>query len=384
MKKRACDRRQFLKLAGAAGLSLLLDSCRGALPIPFPSSRATPVPSPFPSATVSPLPTSTRAYRSTVAIGRAAAYDQDLVKAQLQALLEGCGGLADLVRPGARIGLKPNLTGETFSDASLPAPATELFDVHPVVVAALAELLLDAGAQKVYIMEGLGDTAIFRKWGYVEIADRLGARLVDLCDPAPYSEFVNFPTGTRRLIYDQFYLNGLLGELDLFVSVAKMKCHSTTGVTLSLKNLFGLPPIQRYRRSDSDNNRSAFHESTVFDTRVPRVIVDLNLACPVHLAVIDGIRTCEGAAGPWDAKSLHPVQPGLLLAGLDPVATDAVATAVMGYDPEAPVHSRPFLGGENHLALASAAGVGANRLADIRVLGETIESACFPFKLVGE
>ena len=381
MKKRACDRRQFLKLAGAAGLSLLLDSCRGALPIPFPSSRATPVPSPFPSATVSPLPTSTRAYRSTVAIGRAAAYDQDLVKAQLQALLEGCGGLADLVRPGARIGLKPNLTGETFSDASLPAPATELFDVHPVVVAALAELLLDAGAQKVYIMEGLGDTAIFRKWGYVEIADRLGARLVDLCDPAPYSEFVNFPTGTRRLIYDQFYLNGLLGELDLFVSVAKMKCHSTTGVTLSLKNLFGLPPIQRYRRSDSDNNRSAFHESTVFDTRVPRVIVDLNLARPVHLAVVDGIKTVEAGAGSWD-KGYAPVQPGLLFAGRDPVAVDAVTAAVMGFDPQAASGLHPFEYADNHLELAAAAGVGTDRLAEIGVEGVPLTEALFPFKTV--
>jgi uncharacterized protein (DUF362 family) len=78
------------------------------------------------------------------AIGRAASYDPALLRTELERMLEGIGGLADLVRPGARVAIKPNLTGGTWWDASLPAPAPELFVTHPALVQALAEILLDA------------------------------------------------------------------------------------------------------------------------------------------------------------------------------------------------------------------------------------------------
>jgi uncharacterized protein (DUF362 family) len=61
------------------------------------------------------------------------------------------------------------------------------------------------------------------------------------------------------------------------------------------------------------------------------VILDLNRARPVHLALIDGIKTAEGGDAP--RGSFNPVQPGVLIAGKDPVAADAVATAAMGFDP---------------------------------------------------
>ena len=95
----------------------------------------------------------------------------------------------------------------------------------------------------------------------------------------------------------------------MFVSIGKMKCHPTTGVTLSLKNLIGLAPISRYRRKEHHTHRSEFHESETFDSRLSRVILDLNQARPIHLAIIDGIMTAEGGTGPWD-KGLAQVKPG--------------------------------------------------------------------------
>jgi uncharacterized protein (DUF362 family) len=296
-------------------------------------------------------------------------------------MLESLGGLGDLVRPGARVGIKPNLTGETWWDAGLPVPSTELFATHPALVQALAEILLDAGAGKVTVMEGLGDPLIFSRWGYVQMAKELGLDLVDLCSPAPYLQFKPSPVGPKFNIYDSFYLNGLLKELDIFISVGKMKCHATTGVTLSLKNLFGIAPISLYRRHAEDNNRSAFHDTAAFDRRVPRIILDLNLARPIHLALIDGVLTGEGGAGPWDA-GLSPVRPGVLVAGRDPVAADAVAAAIMGFDPAAPSGSPPFIGGENHLALAHDQGLGTNQLSEIGVTGPQVRDVLFPFKTV--
>jgi uncharacterized protein (DUF362 family) len=101
----------------------------------------------------------------------------------------------------------------------------------------------------------------------------------------------------------------------------------------------------------------------------------------VHLALIDGVLTAEGGAGPWD-KGLRQVRPGVLVASRDPVAADAVATAVMGFDPDAPAGTRPFTGGDNHLALAHAIGLGTNQLAEIGIAGPPIRDVLFPFRTV--
>ena len=68
-------------------------------------------------------------------------------------------------------------------------------------------------------------------------------------------------------------------------------------------------------------------------------------ARPIDITLIDGIESVSGGEGPW-IKGLRLVQPGVLIAGTNPVTTDAVATAVMGYDPQAqkgPSRSSPAI-----------------------------------------
>jgi len=65
--------------------------------------------------------------------------------------------------------------------------------------------------------------------------------------------------------------------------------------------------------------------------RVPRTIVDENLARPVHLAIVDGITTIRGGEGWWNA-GIAPIDPGVIVAGFNALSTDAVAAAVMGFD----------------------------------------------------
>ncbi len=386
---RLIQRRQFIKLLGLSGLSILLARCGLApktiqaplpsLTAPPPTATASLTPSPAPSTTPTTAPSATPAYPSHAAIGQASDYAPGKLRQELERMLDDLGGLGDLIKPGARVGIKPNLTGGTWTDPTLPVPATELFATHPALVGALAELLIDAGAGSITIMDGLGDPLIYSKWGYEQMAQPLGARLLDLCLPKPYDDFMVFPVGARYAIYDSFYLNAALSELDVFISVAKLKCHTTTGVTLSLKNLIGIAPTSLYRNKPEHNNRSSFHGSITFDTRLPRVAVDLNLARPVHLSIIDGIFTAEGGAGPWD-KGLHQVKPGLLVASKDPVAADAVAAALMGFDPSAASKTHPFTHGDNHLALASAAGLGTHNLDEIGIAGPAIREVVYPFK----
>ncbi len=382
------SRRQFLRHVGEAGAGLLLAACapdqkaQPTLPAtptqaptatPLPPS-ATPTATAIPTVTATPLPPA----RASVAIGQAQTYDQALIRQQLESMLDGLGGLSDLVKPGARVGIKVNLTGATWWDGEGKPKATEYFVTHPAVAGALGELLRDAGASELYIVDGIVDETCWDKWGYTEMAQPLQARLVNLCKPEPYSAYKTFFVGENWQIDDRFYLHPLLDELDVFVSVAKLKVHSTTGVTLSMKNLVGLAPIEEYRLKETDTNRSALHGSATFDTRMPRVILDLNRARPVHLAVIDGVITCEGGPGPW--QELNQIWPGVLVAGKEPLATDAVSTALMGYDPGAPSGSLPFLHGENHLALAADMGLGTNQLSEIRVVGPAIQEVAYKFK----
>ena len=89
----------------------------------------------------------------------------------------------------------------------------------------------------------------------------------------------------------------------------------------------------------------------------------------------------SGGEGPWCHKTpLKVTTPGVLIAGLNPVATDAVGTAVMGYaNPRAARGVKPFEDCDNHLLLAEQAGLGAADLAQIDLRGLSIEQARYPY-----
>jgi uncharacterized protein (DUF362 family) len=216
-------------------------------------------------------------------------------------------------------------------------------------------------------------------YGYDAIAPDLGAQLIDLNQNAPYAGFTKLPVGSKAFIYEEFTANPVLEEIDAFVSVSKMKCHYEAGVTHTMKNLVGIVPAHTYRLEDSHWWRSSLHgRGDEVKKRLPRVITDLNMARHIDLAVIDGIMTAEGGEVP--RGTFNPVAPGVLLAGKNTVATDAVATAVMGFNPQAEAPESPFLRCDNHLNIASRLGIGTNVLNEIEVLGETIEAVSFPFK----
>jgi uncharacterized protein (DUF362 family) len=378
------NRRQLLKLISLSGASLLIESCLGESLSPKDTPVATntslpPTMTPSLRPTSAPVASATPAWQNSVSVARAESYDPALLRKQMETMFQSLGGLGDIVKPGAKVGIKLNLTGGTWWDTPDKPPANEYFVTHPAVAGALAEILRDLGASRIILMDGLGDPLIYKNWGYTDLSQRLGLELLDLDKPAPYSGFKVFPVGENSLVFPNFQLNPLLGELDVFISLAKMKCHTTTGVTLALKNLIGIAPTSIYRRSEKDTFRSAFHGDIRFDTRLPRVIIDLNRARPVHLAIIDGIRTAEAGAGPWD-KTMQQVKPGLLFAGKNSLAVDTVATAAMGFNPLAASGVSPFVGGENHLSLAAAAGLGTNQLEKIQLLGATLAEVSFPFK----
>jgi uncharacterized protein (DUF362 family) len=248
------------------------------------------------------------------------------VRQQVQALLDGLGGLDDVIRSGDRVAIKVNLTGGTHFDPPAGLSATESYLTHPEVVRALGELSRDAGARELFIVEAVYDRESYRLFGYEEVAEALDATLIDLNDPHPYSDFVSTPVGEDWFIYKSFALNHILEEIDAFISVAKMKCHFKCGVTHSMKNLIGLLPASRYRLDKSHWWRSALHgPGNEAKTRLPRVILDLNRARPVHFNV-------------------------------------------------------PFIRCDNYLNIAHELGLGTNRLQEIEVVGASIDDVRCEFE----
>lgn len=128
------------------------------------------------------------------------------------------------------------------------------------------------------------------------------------------------------------------------ISAAKLKTHEETIVTLGLKNMFGLMP---------DKLKAKYHMRNIH-----KVIVDLNKIVKSSFTVIDGFIGMEGK-GPVHGK---PVKMDLIIAGKDPVATDAVAAQVMGFNPNNIYHIRRL----------SELGIG--KISDIEIVGENLDN----------
>jgi uncharacterized protein (DUF362 family) len=344
-----------------------------------------------------------------VAIARANGYDGDLT-AVLSTMFDQLGGLGRLVR-GKTVTIKLNLTGLPAQRFQGKPPGVTHY-THPKVAGAVAHLMGQAGARRIRFVESCAATG----GPMEEYLLESGWNVRALMGAAPGIEFENtnnlgkakrysrLKVPGRAYMYPAFDLNHSYEDTDVFVSLAKLKNHETCGVTLSLKNLFGITPASIYgddagkhepNENPAEGRAESLHlahrrisssapqevnaaPSRDAGYRVPHIVADLAATRPVDLAIIDGIETIAGGEGPW-VEGLRFVRPGILIAGTNPVGTDAVAAAVMGYDPRAPRGTPPFRHCDNTLRLAEARGLGTTDLARIEVRGLSIARARFPF-----
>ncbi len=344
-----------------------------------------------------------------VSIARCASYRED-VGGILGAMLDQLGGLGSLVR-NKTVTVKLNMTGSpALRFEGRPLGMTHY--THPKVVAALVHHLGRAGAKRIRLVEsGYGTEAPLDEY----MLDS-GWNVRSLLRAAPLVEFENtnaiglgkrywrFKVPGKAWIFPAYDLNHSYEDTDVFVSLAKLKEHADCGVTLSLKNCFGNLPSSiygddagasepnerprkgRYETCHLGNRQPPTSTPPEIDPatpreagyRVPRIVAELCSTRPIHLAVIDGIETIAGAEGPW-LEGGRAVKPGILVAGLDPVSTDAVATAVMGFDPRAQRGAVPFTNCDNTMLLAEELGVGSADLNQIDIRGLSIRDAVFRF-----
>jgi uncharacterized protein (DUF362 family) len=357
-------------------------------------------------AAASPKVAPSRRSDAKVAIVACHSYGAE-VRTALAKSFDLLGGIGSLVKDKT-VTVKINLTGTDFSPF-LNRPVGETYMTHAATALALGSLLFDAGARRLRFVEStqsraqLAASLVLADWdikGFEALSNVQFENTRNLGEGKRYAHVI-VPRGGQ--MFSSFELNHSYADTDVMVSLAKLKRHLTAGVTLTMKNLFGITPNSLYGSDagseDATEGRLPLHQprgaekiqlpglkpgirSTDPGWRVPRVTVDICAARPIQLAIIDGITAMSGGEGPWceGAGALKLTTPGVLIAGLNAISTDAVGTAVMGYaNPRATRGAGPFEACDNHLLLAEQAGIGLADLAQIEVLGLPLGKARYPY-----
>ena len=257
--------------------------------------------------------------RSRVAILTAESYSHNL-----ESILYSGLELFHLDLRGKTVLLKPNLVDYI--------PGNHI-NTHPLLVCAAVECFRRLGAKNVLVGEGPGhqrDTElVLLESGFTDELRQLKVPFVDLNrDELNVRTLLANYTGMRRL-----WLPRTVLEADILVSMPKVKTHHWSGVTLSMKNMFGVVPGAKYGWPKNILHWKGIQES----------ILDICATVPVHFVIADAIVAMEGN-GPLNG---HPRPLNRIVLADDPVAADATCARLMGLDPTRITHIRigaQFLG----------------------------------------
>lgn len=345
------------------------------------------------------------ALSSPVALLRCDSYDPQDFRRVLNEGLKRTGGLKDLVL-NKTVTVKVNLTGMTWEPVD-GLPARETYHTHPNSLGALCAALEDAGARRILIVETLYWEGSFEQiltdagWdvNMIRSAGNHRVGFEDIRNRGNWPSYARFEVPWGGFMFPAFDLNQRFEKTDVLISLAKLKQHACAGVTGAVKNCFGNTPCSLYG-NDAPSETALLHRTEIFHdgkkqvsesapseldheysrsqyVRVPRITADIYGARPADLCIVDGVRTIRGGEGHWN-RGVSVIEPKVLVVGRNGVCTDAVCTAVMGFDPKASFGKTPFPG-DNHLHLLASVGLGTNDLERIEITGLPLDKAVFPF-----
>jgi len=387
MSRKLCSRRAALQALGVAGMA----SWGAQNPLFAKSS----------------LP------NTPVAVARCHAYTDD-VEGIIRTMADQIGGLAPIVR-NKTVTIKLNLTGSPgLRFKGRPLGVTHY--THPKTAAILATLLAEAGATRIRFVESCWGTGgpleeyLLESGWNVRTLQRTASKVefLNTNSLAGAKRYARFKVPGQALMYPAYDLHPVYEETDVLVSMAKLKEHETTGITLAMKNIFGCTPASVYgddagmdepneaptsgraavcHMGDRQPAKSALAEIDPKSPRspyyrMPRVVAELNAALPIGLSFIDGIETMRGGEGPWIA-GVDLLKPGLLILGTNAINTDAVGTALMGHDARAPKGQGAFAKCDNYFLFAEQMGLGTADASQIDVRGLGIAEGRVAFSAKG-
>lgn len=285
--------------------------------------------------------------RAAVMIAAAPSYDLDLPSIIGSGLREL--GIDPRAFKNRSVLLKPNLVE--------PCADSPHINTHPLVVRAAAEVFRGWGASSVIVGEGPGHCRdaqfVLEQSGLATVLAEARLPFIDL----NHDDVVVVPNRSRKTSLPHLVLPATLKQVDWIVSLPKMKTHHWAGVTLSMKNFFGVMPGICY----------GWPKNVLHHAGIGPSIVDINAAVRPHLAIVDGINGMEGD-GPIMGTPRHL---GALVMGTNLPAVDATCARMMRINPAR----------IEHLALASGR-LGPIAESHIEQRGEPIAALAQPFALL--
>jgi uncharacterized protein (DUF362 family)/Pyruvate/2-oxoacid:ferredoxin oxidoreductase delta subunit len=265
-------------------------------------------------------------------------YDPDAVRDAVRDVIDQCGGLGGLLRPGARVLLKPNVVN--------PQPPDSAVCTHPMVVRAVAEIAREAGCSVI-----VADQPCYAMTRTVEYALGVPGYIEALAGLEAEMRLLNTGGYDTVEVRDGYHLgtvavSRLAREADVIINLGKCKTHLQCLLTGAVKNMFGLlAPKQRLVAHSAGSARA-----------LGEAVADIYSACRPHFSITDAVVGMEGH-GPTAGE---PRQIGFLAASTDAVALDAVVETTVGFRP-----------GEIVTTLAAdRKGLGCADLAEIAITGD--------------
>lgn len=256
-------------------------------------------------------------------------YDENTLEYNLRIALEKVG-YHNYIKRDSRVFIKPNFTAPFFK----PGVTT-----NGSVLEATLRILKDLTSE-VYVGESDGGNYSFtaecslKNHNVPEICKRTGAKMINLST----TEWVRVTDIINGKKIDVSIPRPLFG-MDVTVSIPVLKVHVVTKVSLSLKNLWGCHP-DTFRLIDHNN----------LSERLALIAKCVHL----KLVIVDAIHGLN-KHGPMDGEVIDI---GGIMVGNNPVATDAVATRLMGFNPE----------DIDHIVVANKAGLGPYKIDDIDII----------------
>jgi uncharacterized protein (DUF362 family)/Pyruvate/2-oxoacid:ferredoxin oxidoreductase delta subunit len=244
--------------------------------------------------------------RRRVAVAGCSSYSAADVEAALTEVLEAVGGMSDFVKAGQTILVKPNLFGAH--------PPEHAATTHPQLVRQVVILCFKAGAGRVWV----GDSPVSMR-SEAQLWSRTG---MESAVAGTGAELKSWQVKQTPLICgdDVLAVPEWYSQVDVVISLPKLKTHSLTTITCGLKNVYGMV---------SGTAKSQFHVKYPSPLAMSAFLVRVFARLQPQLTIADAVMAMEGN-GPAHGR---PSKVGLLLASRDPVALDAVACTALRIPP---------------------------------------------------
>jgi uncharacterized protein (DUF362 family) len=245
------------------------------------------------------------------AAGAPPAYDLVAVKGgepdvMFDKAIASLGGIGEFVPKGSKVLVKPNIGWDVTPDRA--------GNTHPRLVARIVEQCLSAGAKQVSVFDHTCDpwAQCYRNSGIERAVKDAGGRIVS-GDSEGYYQKVAVPNGKRLT---EAKVHELFLDADVFINVPILKHHSSSMLTIGMKNLMGVVW-----------DRGFWHRNDLH-----QCIADFASYRKPTLTVVDAYNVMK-QNGPRGVSAGDVVAMKSLIISRDLVAADAAAAKLFGAEP---------------------------------------------------